>query len=167
MEDLVRYVEEFVNPAIEDFAQHPDSVRHGFMACVAAFHGVDYLAWPEDAATLRSELRKKNEHFKTIDDVAHAFKHVATSKRPNKGLKASEVVAVPAGIFDHAVFDQSAFDAAEGKVTIDKDREINLLNAVRKAVEYLMTEGRRIGNEALVRRMQFSVPQSRPQQDQE
>jgi hypothetical protein len=36
MEDLERYVLDFANPAIEDFANNPGSVRHGFMACVAA-----------------------------------------------------------------------------------------------------------------------------------
>ena len=79
MEDLERYLRDFVVPTIDEFAKNPDSVRHGFIACVTAFHGVDYLAWPEDPAMLRSELRKKSADFKTVDDVAHAFKHVATS----------------------------------------------------------------------------------------
>src|SRR3954471_21172674 len=110
MIDLERYVIDFVDPTIDDFAKNPTSVRHAFLACVAAFHGVDYLAWPDDSGKLRSHLRR-DEDFRIVDDVAHAFKHVATSRRPNKGLRASEVVSRPSGAFDGTTFDGSHFDA--------------------------------------------------------
>ena len=86
MIDLERYVFDFVDPTIDDFEKNPTSVRHAFLACVAAFHGVDYLAWPDEPGKLRSHLRR-DEDSRIVDDVAHAFKHVATSRRPNKGLR--------------------------------------------------------------------------------
>jgi hypothetical protein len=41
MEDLRRYLEEIVEPTVKDFAEHPASVRHAFLACVATYHAVD------------------------------------------------------------------------------------------------------------------------------
>jgi hypothetical protein len=44
-DDLKRYLEEIVEPTVKDFEEHPTSVRHTFLACVAVFHGVDYVAY--------------------------------------------------------------------------------------------------------------------------
>jgi hypothetical protein len=140
MIDLERYVIDFVDPTIDDFAKNPTSVRHAFLACVAAFHGVDYLAWPDDPGKLRSHLRR-DEDFRIVDDVAHAFKHVATSRRPNKGLRPSDVVSRPSGAFDGATFDGSHFDAETGRVTLTNSGGINLLEAVKAAVQFMIREG--------------------------
>ncbi len=45
MEDLERYLKTVVDPTIDDFKKNPASVRHAFLACVATFHAIDYLAY--------------------------------------------------------------------------------------------------------------------------
>jgi hypothetical protein len=140
MIDLQRYVIDFVNPTIEDFEKNPTSVRRAFLACVVAFHGVDYLAWPDEPDKLRSHLRRDDD-FRIVDDVCHAFKHVATSRRPNKGLKASDVVSCPSGAFENASFDGSYFDAETGRVTLTHRGGIDLLEAVKAAVQFMIGEG--------------------------
>jgi hypothetical protein len=142
MNDLQRYKKDFIVPTIEDFEKDPTSVRLAFLACVAAFHGVDYLAWPDKPSTLRQKLRK-NALFNTVDEVAHAFKHVATSRRQEKGLKASEV------IFDANSFDGLSQDPNTGRVTLTRDRAVNLLITVKGAVDFLMAEGARLEFESM------------------
>jgi hypothetical protein len=46
MEDLKSYLDAIAEPTIKDFENNPTSVRHAFLACVAVFHGIDYLAYP-------------------------------------------------------------------------------------------------------------------------
>ena len=75
MEDMERYLNEIVEPTIEDFEKNRTSVRHAFLACVTTFHAIDYLAYPRKARLLREKFRK-NVDFATVDRVAHAFKHV-------------------------------------------------------------------------------------------
>ena len=50
MEDLERYLNEIVEPTVNDFRRKPSSVRIGFLTCVAIDHSVDYLAFPKDRA---------------------------------------------------------------------------------------------------------------------
>lgn len=137
MEDLKRYLEGIVDPTIRDFADNPTSVRHAYLACVAVFHSIDYLAYPRSSRTLRQNFRKLSPDFKLVDHVAHAFKHVTTGRRGATYLKADDVISRPAGAFDVAVFDLSVFDVAEGGVTLDNDRNIDLLETVRRAAEFL------------------------------
>jgi hypothetical protein len=70
-------------------------VRLAFIACVATFHSVDYLAHPRKPAILRQQWGKKSKAFKTVDKIAHAFKHVVASGNPaNSNLRAKEVISV-------------------------------------------------------------------------
>jgi hypothetical protein len=71
MEDLLRYLNEVVDPTIKDFEANPTSVRHAFLACLVTFHSVDYLAYPQKSRTARVAFRK-NEDFAIVDQVAHA-----------------------------------------------------------------------------------------------
>jgi hypothetical protein len=75
MEDLMRYLDEIVDPTIKDFESNPTSVRHAFLACVVAFHAIDYLAYPRKSRGLRQKFGKESPEFSVIDHVAHAFKH--------------------------------------------------------------------------------------------
>ena len=100
MEDLAKYLEEFVEPTIRDFEKNPASVRHAFLACVVVFHAVDYRAHPKKASTLRQKWKGQSKVFAVVDDVAHAFKHVVSGNRKNPSLKAQEVVSTPAAAFD-------------------------------------------------------------------
>jgi hypothetical protein len=47
MEELTKYLDEIAEPTVAEFEKNPTSVRHAFLACVALFHTVDYLAFPE------------------------------------------------------------------------------------------------------------------------
>jgi hypothetical protein len=134
MEDLERYLVEIVEPTIDDLARDPSSVRLAFIACVATFHSVDYLAHPRKPAILRQQWGKKSKAFKTVDKIAHAFKHVVASGNPaNSNLRAKEVISI-SGAFDPAVFDVSTFDV--GFVTLKSDPTINVLTVVREAAAF-------------------------------
>jgi hypothetical protein len=130
MEDLVRYLDEFIVPTIEDFEKNPSSVRHAFLACVATFHGVDYLAHPKKPGNLRKQWCERSNDFKVVDEVAHAFKHV-TNGKPRE-LKSKEVISRP-GSFSSDF--SSDFDI--GAVTLENDTGVNLLVAVRGAAQFI------------------------------
>jgi hypothetical protein len=55
MEDLVRYLDEIVEPTVKDFEANPTSVRHASLACVVVFHAVDYRAYPRKARQTREK----------------------------------------------------------------------------------------------------------------
>ena len=107
MDDMLRYLDQMVEPTIVDFEQNPTSMRHAFLACVAAFHAIDCLAYPKKrSATLRQKFRKDSAEFATVDDVAHSFKHVVTGDRrkprltPNRLSRARRHIMVgPSGIY--------------------------------------------------------------------
>jgi hypothetical protein len=141
VEDFDRYLDEIVVPTIQDFAEHPTSVRHAFLACVATCHSVDYLAYPEDPRTLRQKFSHQSPEFAIVDDVAHAFKHVIVGRRDEPRLKAKEVISRPPGILDVSfVLDLSRLDDPVGGVTFDSNREIDLLDAVKGAAEFLRSK---------------------------
>src|SRR5258708_6319056 len=103
MKDLEQFLDEVVEPTIADFEANPTSRRHGFLACVATFHGVDYLAHPRKPQALRQKFTAESPDFAIVDRVAHAFKHVvsgheASPKRPP--LRAAEVIPRPPAFFD-------------------------------------------------------------------
>jgi hypothetical protein len=140
MEDLERYLEEVVQPTIDDFAKNPQSVRLGFIACVVTLHSLDYLAF--DRATqrprkpkvgnLKDKFGKASQDFKLVDQVAHAFKHVVTGNPQCPDLRSNEVVE-RRGPFSNGF--SSGFD--RGSVTIDGRPEVNLLATVQRAVKFL------------------------------
>jgi hypothetical protein len=140
MEDMVRYIEEFVEPTIEDFQKNPTSVRHAFLAAVAVFHAIDYLAFPKKrSADLRQRFRKQSSEFAMVDDVAHAFKHVVVGDRTKPHLRAREVVARPPAYFDvSGAWDVSRFDDAVGGVMLINNRNVDLLGVLRGAVAFLL-----------------------------
>lgn len=137
MDDLERYLDEVVEPTIKDFEANPTSVRHAFLACVATFHGVDYLAHPRKPQQLRQEFRRRSPDFELIDHVAHAFKHVTTGNPVNPQLTATGVIMRPPGKFGELVLDLSRLDDPVGGVTLDNDRTIGLLEIVRRAAAFL------------------------------
>jgi hypothetical protein len=74
MSDLAMYLEHFVDPTLDDFGRNPTSVRHAFLACVAACHAID--RGPKSTGNLRKEWCSKSWEFLVVDMVAHHFKHV-------------------------------------------------------------------------------------------
>jgi hypothetical protein len=108
MEDLEPYLDEIVEPTVNDFRKNPSSVRIGFLTCVAIDHSVDYLAFPRDhslwdgkehrslRAKLRAQFKEENSQFRMISEAANAFKHVKTTSE--RGLEAAQVYERPPAI---------------------------------------------------------------------
>lgn len=143
MIDMLRYLDEIAEPAIKDFEENPTSVRHAFLACVATFHAIDYLAYPRRRpATLRQQFGQRSPEFKIVDEVAHAFKHVVVGDRAKPRLKAAEVISRPPGFLDEMMLDLSRLDDPYGGVTLDSNRELDLLDVVRGAVKFLREEAK-------------------------
>jgi hypothetical protein len=147
MEDLERYLDEIVEPTIKDFAAHPTSVRHAFLACVAVFHGVDYLAFPRKRpSTLRQQFRRQSPAFAIVDKVAHAFKHVAAGNPAKPDLKADEVISRPPAYYNKSgARGLSRWNDPVGGVTIDSDRRVDLLEVVKAARDFLRTKTKGTG----------------------
>lgn len=139
MEDLERYIQDIVEPTVKDFEVHPTSVRHAFLACVAVFHGVDYLAYPKKSANLRGKFGRQSPDFLLVDRVAHAFKHVSIGPRQNPHLKAEDVISRPAGLSGDCV---SIFIETEAGVVVSNDHNVVLLETVKRATEFLREQTR-------------------------
>ena len=142
MDGAKRYLDEIVEPTIKDFENNPTSVRHAFLACAAAFHTLDYVARAVNrpAAHLRQVFGNESADFALVDDVAHAFKHVSVGPRGNPDLKMDEVMSRPPAKFDQAVFDLSRFDDAVGGITLDRERDVDLLQTLQRATEFLRSK---------------------------
>jgi hypothetical protein len=143
MEDLVRYLDDIVEPTIKDFEEHPTSRRHAFLACVATFHSVDYLAYdglrraPRKgrAGNLRNTFGTESADFHRIDQIAHAFKHVVSHGKAR--IRAGEVISRPPGRAGVAVAGLSHAGDPDGGVTLANEPSVDLLAALKRAVEFL------------------------------
>jgi hypothetical protein len=140
MEDLDRYLEEIVNPTVQDFVEHPTSVRHAFLACAVTFHAVDYRAHPRAPQTLRQQWRSRSEAFRRVDEVAHAFKHVATHRQNQARLVARAIISRPPAVAGVMECGLSLIGDVTGAVTLQEDTTINLLEVVHDAVRFLRTQ---------------------------
>jgi hypothetical protein len=140
VEDLERYLEEIVEPTVQDFERHPTSVRHAFLACVATFHAVDYMAHPRRPQTLRQQWKGQSEAFGRVDEVAHALKHVATHRQNKSRLIARSIISRPPAVAGAMECGLSLIGDVTGAVTLQEDTTINLLEVVRDAVRFLRTE---------------------------
>jgi len=134
MEDLVRYLKGVVEPTVEEFRKNPGSVRHGFLACVATFHAIDYLAYPQSPRGLRQKYKRASPEFALVDEIAHAFKHVESSLN---GLKANEVVSRPPGLLGNIVLNEYTVNDSDRRVTLKRNRNVTLLEVVQTAVDFL------------------------------
>jgi hypothetical protein len=73
---LEQYLDLIVEPTFKDFERNPSSVRHAYLACVAAYHAVDRAAHPSHPGNLKKKWRDESFEFVIVDMVAHHFKHV-------------------------------------------------------------------------------------------
>lgn len=138
MEDMLRYLDEIVEPTIKEFEERPTSVRLGFLACVAAFHAIDYLAYPSKRSSdLRQTFRRELSDFDIVDRVAHAFKHVVTGDRNNPELTARQVISRPPAFCGVMVVGLSMLGDVRGGVTIAHDHSVDLLGVLKRAVLFL------------------------------
>jgi hypothetical protein len=138
--DARRYLFEIVVPTMEDYEKNRTSVRHAFLACVAAFHAVDYFATDTiSATTLRQQMRQESPSFRTIDRVAHAFKHATTGhpSSPIQPLTADDVISRPAATWDEAIWNVSDWGDFFGGVTLATDVQTNILGELNRVLAYL------------------------------
>src|SRR5664280_2984354 len=131
---------EIVDPTIADCEANPTSRRHAFLACAALFHTIDYLQYPDRDGNLRKRLRDESADFSSVDRVAHAFKHVASghpNDPSNAPLSADDVIPRPPAIWGQMVWDLSRWDDATGGVTLDGDRNLDLLATMKRAAAFM------------------------------
>jgi hypothetical protein len=142
--DAEAYMSEIVDRTINDFKEHQASRRHAFLACVATFHCIDYLAHPRKSANLRKKFRK-NPDFAIVDGVAHAFKHVKSDgnvtapQAREQPLRVTAVFSRPparAGVMQAGL---SRVGDPVGGVEIWGESGSDLLGVVMKAAEFLRT----------------------------
>jgi hypothetical protein len=143
--EIDRYFEQIVEPTIENFEANPTSVRHAFLAAVVVFHAIDYLPHrTASSASLRNKFRKECADFAIVDRIAHAFKHVETGHTDNpqnQPLSARGVVARPPMYYGvSGAYGLSRWNDPVGGVTLDGDRRVDVLVAVKKAVEFLRSK---------------------------
>ncbi|HEY5347908.1 MAG TPA: hypothetical protein VIJ72_06920 [Rhizomicrobium sp.] len=138
--DTHKFLDEIVRPTIAEYEADRTSLRKAFLACVVTFHTIDYLSGPrKKSGNLRKKFRKESRDFALVDSVAHAFKHVESDGNP--GLPVSEIILRPPAIWDNGfTFDLSRWDDEKGGVTLDKDRDIDLLDVLTRSVEFLQTK---------------------------
>ena len=144
MGDLERYLDEIVEPTIEDLRQNPTSVRHAFLACVVVFHSIDYLTFPKSSRGVRQKFRIQSREFAVVEHVAHAFKHVAAGKPARPHLTASEVIRRPPAFWGVMEWGLSRWGDPTGGVTLDRARDVDLLETVTRATEFFRKQTNRL-----------------------
>jgi len=137
--DAESYMEEIVGPTIGDFEANPASRRHAFLACVATFHCIDYLAHPKKSGNLRKEFGR-NSSFLIVDRVAHAFKHVESAEpgaSQNQRLEITSVFSRPPALAGRAQSGVSLAGDTVGGVVIWGKSGSDLLHTVKDAAKFL------------------------------
>lgn len=131
---LNRYLDQIVEPTIQDFQRNILSPRHAFLACVATFHAIDRLVKP--SANLRGAWRKQSAAFAMVDLVCHTLKHVETNTKdkPNT-IPLRRAVLNEMGLNTHAL-NESSMDTH------------NLFFAVREAVKFIRQEADKMVRES-------------------
>jgi hypothetical protein len=146
MTDAQKHFDEFVIPTVRDFEKAPASRRHAFLACVAVFHAVDYLAAQPGSPkkqNLRNQLRTENADFVIVDRVAHAFKHMKSGhegSNQNKPLHVQAVFFRPPSFLGVMVLGISYLGDTRGGVEIWNERGRDLVGVVKRAAEFIRTK---------------------------
>ena len=136
--DATQYADEIMDPTIAEFENDPRSTRRAFLACVATFHMIDYIAHPVDKAQRRGAFRRESPAFATVDRVAHAFKHMKTQDpKLQPPLASDQVIERPPAIWNEARWDVSRWDDNLGGVTIEGEHDRDLLADVKEAAAFL------------------------------
>ena len=138
--EIEQYLSEIADPTIADYEANPTSRRLAFVACVMLFHAIDYLQYPDRDGNLRKRCRDESPDFAHVDRIAHALKHVSSghpNDPTNQPLHSGEVIARPPAIWGEMVWDLSRWDDATGGVTLDKDREFDLLATLKRAATFI------------------------------
>lgn len=101
------YFEAFVRPSFEEFADHQDSVRYGFNACLAASHMADHYwkfclqhrrskvhGFKKIGPFLESLAQATGGAFRDVRSIANAFKHLYCDKDPHSSVSSAGTIEV-------------------------------------------------------------------------
>lgn len=141
--DARHYLDEIVEPTIAEFEADPRSTRRAFLACVVAFHAIDYLTHPAAPGATRDQFRRESEAFAMVDRVAHAFKHVTTGdiRSPTvKPLASAQVKERPPAVAGLLRVGLSIAGDRTGGVVISGQGNPDILTAVKKAAVFLRSK---------------------------
>jgi hypothetical protein len=111
----------------------------------AVFHAIDYLPRrTKSTSGLRDRLRRECADFAVVDRIAHAFKHVETGhphNPHNKPLSAEGVISRPPAYYGvSGAWGLSRWDDPIGGVTLDGDRQLDVLAAIKGAAEFILSQ---------------------------
>jgi hypothetical protein len=130
---LEQYLDSIVEPTFKDFERNPSSVRHAYLACVAAYHAVDRAAHPSHPGNLKKKWRDESFEFVIVDMVAHHFKHVISDDEkaptPSGNIPLSTLVFGD-GTLNSAPLNAEMFN--EGGIDLH-----NLYFVIREAIKFL------------------------------
>jgi hypothetical protein len=135
MNALQRYLRGTVEPTFLEFQQDPNSARHAYQACVAAFHAVDRASYPKKPGNLRREWRKASVAFRVVDMVAHKSKHVVSDEKEPVEQGNLRLTAL---VFGKGLLGTDGFNTAllgEGGIDLH-----NLYFMIRDAIGFLHQE---------------------------
>ena len=138
--DAKQYMDEIVDPTISEFAANRASRRHAFLACVVTFHTIDYFMYPEKPGNQRKSFRNESWDFAQVDRVAHAFKHVQSGhdkSQDRPSLNVDDIRRRPPGAIGEFEIEVSRIGDEIGGVTLLKNLDVDLLDVVKNAAEYL------------------------------
>jgi len=133
LDALKQYLTLIVEPTFDDFARNPRSLRHAYLACVAAYHAVDRAAFPKSPGNLKKQWRGECIEFLIVDMVAHKFKHVISDdeKSPTKkGHIPLSSLVFGRGTLNSSPFNTRAFN--EGGIELR-----NLYFVIRDCIKFL------------------------------
>lgn len=131
-----RYLHEIVDPTVQEFESEPTSVRRAMIACIVAFHAIEYF----DPPLSRQRIMRESSDFLLVDRVVHATKHAATGPRDKPHLRSEEVIIRTPGVFGAAVLGLSGLDDLLGGVTVAKETFVDILSAVRRVAALLRSK---------------------------
>lgn len=139
--DALKYLDTIVDPTIAEFEKQPTCFRRAFLACVATFHTVDYLATPKNSAQiLRRRFCEESQEFLLIDRAAHAFKHVKSGHDDSllkPTLFVSNIASRPPAILGRMILGLSRLGDAIGGVATASGHGKDLLPTVKRAAAFL------------------------------
>jgi hypothetical protein len=137
---LQRCLADIVEPTFEDFKRNPRSVRHAFLACVAAYHSIDRASHPKIPGNLRKKWRSESLEFLIVDMVAHKFKHVISDvekQRVSVGRIPLSAIVFGSRTLNSAPFNTRPFN--QGGIDLH-----NLFFVIRDAIAFLREQAEKL-----------------------
>lgn len=136
MIELTGYLDEFVEPTLDEFRRDPFSRRRAYLACVAIYHAIDRYPLCGQARekaerdALREAWRAESEEFEIVEIAAHDFKHVWAKLRKKTSARLFSEGRIPAA----GMLGSMGFNAQMLNDTGGVER---LVSVAEKALEFL------------------------------